>query len=70
MKPRAIQEALLKFLPRKFYRLSSLAALPMLRHEVKQMENGFYALFLQTGAPTFYLLAKHSERSSAPRRAE
>ena len=51
----------MKFLPRKFYRRYAAAALLMLRHEVKRMENGFYALFLQTGAPTFYLLAKREE---------
>ena len=26
------------------------------------MENGFYALFMQTGAPAFYLLAKREEK--------
>ncbi len=25
------------------------------------MNNGYYALFLQTGSPTFYLLSKRTE---------
>ncbi len=25
------------------------------------MDNGYYELFLQTGSPTFYLLAKQTE---------
>ncbi len=27
-------------------------------HEVSDMENGYFALFMQTGAPEFYLAAR------------
>ncbi len=36
----------------------------MLRHEVKRMENGYYALFMQTGVPAFYLLARRGRQAS------
>ena len=30
------------------------------------MDNGYYQLFLQTGNPTFYMLAKHAEECEQP----
>ena len=33
----------------------------MLSREVKQMNNGYYALFMQTGDPAFYVLAKQAD---------
>lgn len=33
----------------------------MLSREVMQMNNGYYALFMQTGDPAFYVLAKQTD---------
>ena len=33
----------------------------MLWDEVRRMRNGYYELFLKTGRPAFYLLAKYTE---------
>ena len=30
------------------------------------MDNGYYELFLQTGNPTFYMLAKQTEECEQP----
>ncbi len=30
------------------------------------MDNGYYELFLQTGSPAFYLLAKQAEECERP----